>query len=144
MLQDLANEIDNIRNYHFYGKVLSIKGLLVECSGLEKVTSIGSRCNIISRNGNIIPAEVVGVRENTSLLMPFKDLEGIGMGCVVWLMEQDSGIYPSLSWQGRVINALAEPIDGKGLLPSGNWSMLFQSQEQRTHIPLSNPKDQQE
>lgn len=118
-LQDLISEIENIKNLNFYGKVVSIKGLLVECNGLEKFTGIGSRCKIISRNGNEIPAEVVGFRDSITLLMPFKDIDGIGVGCVVWIMNEDSGIYPSESWRGRVINALGEPIDGKGILPRG-------------------------
>lgn len=121
-LHSLVKEIDGVQSYKFYGKVIAIKGLLIECSGIEKVTSIGSRCIIDSRNGIKIPAEVVGFRENATLLMPFKDLEGIGVGCFVLLMDRDSGIYPSLEWRGRVINALGEPIDGKGLIPRGNQS----------------------
>lgn len=118
-LQDLISEIENIKDFNFYGKIIAIKGLLLECVGLEKFTAIGSRCKITSRNGTEIPAEIVGFRENVSLLMPFTDVEGIGVGCLVWVLDQDSGIYPSESWKGRVINALAEPIDGKGSLPRG-------------------------
>ncbi len=118
-LFNIATQIDDITSYQFYGKVTSIKGLLIECNGLGKVTSIGSRCKIISRSGAAIPAEVVGIRDNVTLLMPFKDLEGIGMGCLVWFVGTDSGIYPADSWRGRVINALGEPIDNKGILPRG-------------------------
>lgn len=118
-LHNLVQQIDAVADHQFYGKVISVKGLLVECGGLDKVTSIGSRCKIISRSGSEIPTEVVGFRENTTLLMPFKDLEGIGSGCQVLLTDKDSGIYPSSDWRGRVINALGEPIDGKGLLPRG-------------------------
>ena len=118
-LVNFVSAVENLPGHNFYGRVLSIKGLLVECGGLEKVTSIGSRCKIITRLGAEIPAEVVGIRSNVTMLMPFKDLEGIGMGCVVWLMDADSGIYPNNDWRGRVINALAEPIDGKGLISRG-------------------------
>lgn len=126
-LTNLANEVDNIADIHFFGRVISIKGLLIECSGLEKVVSVGSRCNIFSRNNKKIEAEVVGFNEDKVLLMPFKELEGIGMGCKVWLVDEESVIYPCQQWKGRVINAMAEPIDGKGSLIKGEKSYSYRN-----------------
>jgi flagellum-specific ATP synthase len=51
--------------------------------------------------------------------MPFGDLDGVRMGCKAFVETDVSEIYPSRAWLGRVINALAEPVDGLGALPRG-------------------------
>jgi flagellum-specific ATP synthase len=51
--------------------------------------------------------------------MPFTALDGIGLGCRVELAAGTPVIYPDESWLGRVINAMGEPIDGKGPLKLG-------------------------
>ena len=132
-LSNLADEIERLPAHNFYGKVVSVKGLLVGCTGLEKVTSIGSRCKIITRSGVEVPAEVIGMRDNTTLFMPFKDLEGIGVGCPALLIEADSGVYPCDDWRGRVINALGEPIDSKGVLPRGTKSYPLRGTPIQSH-----------
>ncbi|NBO19335.1 MAG: flagellar protein export ATPase FliI, partial [Proteobacteria bacterium] len=65
-------------------------------------------------------AEVVGFREQKALLMPFGSLEGVGPGARVIVQEESGSVcYPHEGWLGRVINALGEPVDGKGPLPKG-------------------------
>ncbi len=125
MLEQLLSEIAQVPSYNLVGRVLSIKGLLVECSGIEKALSVGARCEIIGlmpHNGVIpkVNCEVVGFREDRALLMPFGNLEGIGLGAKVALLSSESAIYPEDAWLGRVINALGEPLDGKGPLPLGD------------------------
>lgn len=132
-LECFINEAKKIPDYHFYGSVTSIKGLLVECSGLEKIVSIGSRCNIQTRDKSLIPSEVVGFNGNNTLLMPFKDTSGIGIGCPVTMVNEESVIFPSLSWKGRVINAMGEPIDGKGPLPSGEKGYPYRNNPPPAH-----------
>ncbi len=131
--EEFLKEIDRIPDTHFFGKVVSVKGLLVECSGLERFVSVGSRCKIITRNNKEIAAEVVGCRGDSTLLMPFSDLEGVGVGCRVWMVEEESVVQPSESWKGRVMNAMAEPIDGKGPLPKGISSYSFRSPPPPAH-----------
>jgi flagellum-specific ATP synthase len=132
---NLASEIERLPDIHYFGRVRSVSGLLAECSGLQKVVSVGSRCKIIARNNKEIIAEVVGFRNDTVLLMPFSDLEGVGMGCKVWLIDEASVVYPCDSWKGRVINAMGEAIDGKGALPKGDTSYPF-----RNNPPLSHAR----
>ncbi len=118
---------------HYFGRITSIKGLLVEASGLEKVVSVGSRCKIIARNESEVSAEVVGFRDDRTLLMPFEELEGIGMGCKVWLVDEESVVYPCDAWRGRVINAMGQPVDGKGPLPKGSKSYSFRNAPPSAH-----------
>ncbi len=132
-VHNFANEIELLPDVHFFGRVTSIKGLLIECSGLEKMVSVGARCKIITRNEAEIPAEVVGFKDKTTLLMPFKDLEGVGMGCKVWMVNEESSVHPCDAWRGRVINAMGEPIDGKGGLPKGMVSYPYRNTPPPAH-----------
>jgi flagellum-specific ATP synthase len=118
------DEIDNIQDVVASGTVAAVLGMLVECVGTQRLLSVGSRCLIVGQK-NIrgeapeVLAEVVGFREDRALLMPFSSLEGIGPGARVILKEAASVCYPSEGWLGRVINALGQPVDGKGPLPRG-------------------------
>lgn len=51
--------------------------------------------------------------------MPFGTLDGVGLGCEAQVLAAEPLIYPLDSWLGRVVNALGQPIDGKGPLSTG-------------------------
>ena len=118
-MEHLVKEINKIESVKYFGKVSKISGLLVEASGLERFISIGSRCKILAKNGQVVICEVVGFEENRTLMMPFTALEGVGVGDVVELANNESAIHPCDEWLGRVVNSLGEPIDDKGALPKG-------------------------
>ena len=65
--------------------------------------------------------------------MPFGFLEGIGMGCKVTVIEDEPVVYPGGGWLGRVINAMGEPIDGKGPLPRGARGYPLRAQPPPAH-----------
>lgn len=132
-IENIVAEIKRIPEIHFFGRVTSVKGLLAECDGLDRFTSIGSRCSITARDGHEVIAEVVGFREKTALLMPFTELDGVGPGCKVKLEEEQAVVYPHESWKGRVINAMGEPIDGKGPLIKGDRSYPFRNRPPVSH-----------
>ncbi len=116
----LSQELLKTKTYKFYGKVSSIQGLLISITGIDQVVSIGSRCDIETRGGGFCPGEVIGFRENLTLVMSFYDLEGVGLGCRVIIQENDSVVNPDESWLGRILNPMGEPIDGKGPLLYGS------------------------
>ncbi|MDE1147573.1 MAG: flagellar protein export ATPase FliI [Azospirillaceae bacterium] len=115
----LIPEIDAITPFKIFGRVSSVLGMLVEVGGVERRLSIGGRCRVISRGGRAVPCEVVGFRNGKALLLPFGTLEDIGLGCRAEVAEGQPEIHPTPAWLGRVINALGEPLDGKGPLPMG-------------------------
>jgi flagellum-specific ATP synthase len=122
-MENILAEIERLPTVELYGKVTAIQGLLIECTGIEQALSIGSRCKIISHiPGHRLPpvlCEVVGFRENRALLMPFASVEGVGLGSRVQIADSESAMFPDDSWLGRVINAMGQPIDGKGPLVQG-------------------------
>ena len=65
------------------GKVVKIVGLTIESVGPD--ANLNDLCMLTSgdNEGRKIMAEVVGFRDNRVLLMPYDNVEGIGIGCVV-------------------------------------------------------------
>ncbi|MCE2991353.1 MAG: flagellar protein export ATPase FliI [Candidatus Jidaibacter sp.] len=119
ILANLAHKISSLEDYSIEGRVCGVKGLIIEVKGINAFISIGSLCTIEPRNGSVIKAEVVGIKEHKALLMPFEDVSGIGSDSKVSLINCAQVIYPSEAWRGRIINCFGEPIDGKGALPQG-------------------------
>lgn len=102
-----------------YGRVTKVLGLLVEIAGFGNALSIGSIVNLCPPDKPVVPCEVVGFRDHHALLLPFGTLEGVGLGCRAIILDHDPVITPDESWLGRVINAMAQPIDGKGAMKQG-------------------------
>lgn len=114
-----VHEIERLPDYTVYGRISAIVGLLIEVEGLAGCLAIGDRCRIERRGGSAVDAEVVGFRSGRAMLMPLAGVEGLGPGCRVEVGGGQPEIHPSAAWCGRVLNAFAEPIDGRGLLPPG-------------------------
>lgn len=123
----LLQEINALPTYAVFGRVTSVLGMMVEVGGVERRLSIGGRCRVITRGGKPVPCEVVGFRGGRALLMPFGTLDDIGLGCRAEVAEGQASIYPTQAWLGRVINALGQPIDGKGPLPTGEVPYLIKA-----------------
>lgn len=115
----VLDEVRQLPSERHFGRVASVVGMLVEVAGLDRLLSIGGRCEIVARGGRRVPCEAVGFRQNRALLLPFGSLEGVSLGCKVELAVAEPAIRPSGAWLGRVVNALGEPIDGKGPLSRG-------------------------
>ena len=115
----LIAEIGRIPDRTDYGRVTSVLGMLVEMGGAPPSLSVGDRCEVLARGRPPVTCEVVGFRAGRALMMPFGPLEGVGLGCRAVVGAGQPVIRPHPSWLGRVINAVGEPIDGKGALPQG-------------------------
>jgi flagellum-specific ATP synthase len=121
-VRTLIDEIDHLPDFQIYGRVAGVLGLLVEVAGLDQALSIGGRCDVIARGDKRVTCEVIGFRQGRALLLPFGRLEGVGLGCKAELIRSDPVIWPTEAWLGRVVNAMGEPIDGKGPLPVGDMA----------------------
>ena len=102
-----------------YGRVRCIQGLLVEIAGPVHAMSVGSRVRIVDGLRGAVTCEIVGFRQGRALALPFGPLEGVRMGSKAVVEPGTASIRPSQAWLGRVVNALGEPVDGKGPLPAG-------------------------
>lgn len=122
MLELHLAALESLPKTRFTGKVATVRGLIIACSGLREFLSIGSRCRVFRRNGgeeHAVLCEVVGFDEDYALLMPFEGIEGIGPGATIELLESQASIRPHESWLGRIIDATGQPVDGAGPLMNG-------------------------
>lgn len=106
---------------------------MVEVTGVERHLSIGGRVEIASRRGDVVICEVVGFRDDRALLMPFTSLDGIGVGSKAYVADADPVIYPSRAWLGRVVNAMGDPVDGKGPLEQGDKAYALRGKPPAAH-----------
>jgi flagellum-specific ATP synthase len=123
---DLQTHIEQIRRHlgsfsngsKRYGKVASIVGTIIKCTGLQ--ASVGEVYGIENIMDNVIPAEVVGLEDQYALLMPYESIKGMQSGCKVEYMGQSLTISVGPEMLGRVVDANGDPIDQKGPILSGH------------------------
>ena len=118
-MKALAEQINDIDGVNIYGRVVGVRGLMVEIAGPIHAMSVGARIVIETSGSRLIPCEVIGFTGDNAVVMPFAGLEGVRRGCRAVITNAASQVRPSRAWLGRVLNAMAEPIDGKGPLPQG-------------------------
>lgn len=110
------NGIRHLESMKIAGKITQIVGLVIESQGPS--VHLGDLCYICPRyEGPVIPAEVVGFRQNRVLLMPIGEMQGIGPGCEVVSAHQTLKVNVGSHLLGRVLDGLGNPMDGKGSLP---------------------------
>ena len=126
-LEKIVSSTKNIQDTYQFGYTTGVSGLLIQAKGIQNA-AIGSVCIIENTLKQKFTAEIVGFKDETCLLMPFNSLNGIGLNCKVYFKELSPTISPSKEYIGRVLNALGEPIDGKGPLISGNDKLTVKKQ----------------
>lgn len=94
------------------GIVTQIIGLLIESTG--PFVHLGELCYIYNKEGEAIPCEVVGFKDSQVLLMSLGEMTHIAPGSEVYPTRKIHMIPVSESLCGRVIDALGNPLDGKG------------------------------
>ncbi|MFA6265759.1 MAG: flagellar protein export ATPase FliI [Pseudolabrys sp.] len=131
-MKALAEQIADIDGVEIYGRVVGVRGLMVEVAGPLYAMSVGSRLTIEGGKGPV-PCEVVGFSGKMALAMPFAPLEGVRRGCRALVSQAAMSVRPSDGWLGRVVNAMGEPIDGKGPLPAGPAPYPFRNSPPAAH-----------
>lgn len=118
-LHALRADLADIDDLTVYGRVASVRGLMIEVAGPLSTMHVGGLLDIEVTPGRTVPCEVVGFSGDRALVMPFGVIEGLRRGCRAIVRSAPGGVRPSRAWLGRVINAMGEPIDRKGPLPAG-------------------------
>ena len=132
-MKALAEQIGDIDGVNIYGRVVGVRGLMVEIAGPIHAMSVGARIVIETGGSRFIPAEVIGFSGSNAVVMPFGGLDGVRRGCRAVIATAASQVRPSSAWLGRVINAMGEPIDGKGPLAQGPSPMPYRNSPPPAH-----------
>lgn len=117
--------LENINSIRVSGKVLEVIGLIVEVSGLS--ASIGEICQIVVSQDKVTPAEVVGFRQNRTLLMPLGTLDGVAPGCEVRATGRTHQVKVGSGILGRVLDGLGYPLGEQKLDYPGRWMPVTNS-----------------
>ena len=115
MIDIFDKYIESVKNTEtilFNGLVTRVRGMLIESNGPQSV--IGEICYIkISRTGESIPAEVIGLDGKTVQLMAFGETKGIEIGCKVVATGSVLKVGVGRQLLGRVLDCMGKAADGK-------------------------------
>ncbi len=93
------------------GKVVKVVGLTIESVGPD--AKLNDLCRIvIDKEKDIsVMAEVVGFRDKSLLLMPFDNVEGIGVGCTVENTGHPLMVKVGNALLGHTLDGIGRPTD---------------------------------
>jgi flagellum-specific ATP synthase len=106
--------VDGSMPFRVVGQVRGISGMTIEASDLT--LPLGSLCRIDSFGGRTSQAEVIGFRQDKTLLMPLTGTAGVARGDRIEGLSAAPRIWCSPQLLGRVLDGFGRPIDGKGPL----------------------------
>src|SRR5258708_12405554 len=73
-MKALAQQIADIDGVNIYGRVVGVRGLMVEIAGPIHAMSVGARIVIETGGNRLIPSEIIGLSGTNPLVMPFPGL----------------------------------------------------------------------
>lgn len=108
-LAALKDDVKMLNQPPSSGRVIGIHGPVIKAAIPQ--ASLGDLCLISTRNGQEIPAQVVGFQEDIISLAPLGSLDGISPGATVKNRARTIEITVSEQLRGHVLNGLGQPID---------------------------------
>jgi len=91
------------------GTLVRLVGMRLEARGI--MAPIGTCCEISTRSGLVIEAEVVGFNDKTLYLMPLQEPVGLEPGALVRPVKDMGGVCLGPELLGRVLDGRGEPLD---------------------------------
>jgi len=116
-------ELSRLNTVRLSGRVVQVVGLTIEATGLD--CQIGEVCEIHTHGQGKLICEVVGFRQNRTLLMPLGEMQGIQPGSPIHPLRTAFRAPVSHSLLGRVLDGLGRPIDGLGPLEKINTAPTY-------------------
>ena len=104
-----------LRDKVFYkrlGKVVNVVGLTIESLGPDASLNDLCKITISEDDDKFVLAEVVGFRDNRTLLMPCDTTDGIGFGCIVENLGYPLSVSVGEEMLGQCLDGLGRPTNG--------------------------------
>ncbi len=98
--------------YKRLGKVVNVVGLTIESLGPDASLNDLCKITISESEDKFVLAEVVGFRNNRTLLMPCDTTDGIGFGCIVENLGYPLSVSVGEEMLGQCLDGLGRPTDG--------------------------------
>jgi flagellum-specific ATP synthase len=102
----------------FGGRVTEVSPSNILVRGIERRVELGTSVEV-EGGGTRWLGEVIGIEADSANIKLFSTSPRLGLGAPVWVRDSLE-ICPDVSWLGRVINALGQPIDQQGPLANGS------------------------
>lgn len=117
-LDQYTRYLEDFDPIKYHGKIARIIGLTIEAKGPRG--NVGELCYIKTPAGRL-KAEIVGFRDEQTILMPLGEMQRVGPGSDVVATGDvfKIGVGPGLV--GRVLDGLGKPIDGQGAVTCSEW-----------------------
>jgi len=121
------------------GSVTEVVGLTIEVRGIR--AQIGELCYLLPQERTErIPAEVVGFRQDCTLVMPLGELEGIRPGTRVISTQNTFRVPVGEELLGRVVDGLGQPMDGgKPILSAQSYPATNAAPHPLKRTPIRQP-----
>src|SRR6476660_8144748 len=111
-MNTFATEIERVERLctpALIGHVMDVTGLTVTVNGLP--APVGAMCRIVRKAGAIVEAQVVGFRDDCTVLMPLRDTLGVARGDEVSTTPGEATVGVCDGLMGRVLNGMGQAID---------------------------------
>ena len=106
----VASQLQQISLCRRLGRLTAIQGMVLEAAGLD--VRLGELVDITpARGGDAVIAEVVGLRSDHTLLMPYGPVEGLCLASEVVARGEAYTVAVGEKLLGRVLDATGQPLD---------------------------------
>jgi flagellum-specific ATP synthase len=114
LLQQYFDVVRSAPGWRWRGRVVEANGQTIESDGPP--CSVGECCEVVSQDGVRHFAEVIGFRGRKVIAMPLVATRGLRHGDAVYSQGRGAEIAIGEAMRGRVLDAMAMPIDGGGMM----------------------------
>ena len=122
LLQGYFDAVRVTPGWRWRGRVIEANGQTIESDGPP--CSVGECCEVVSGDGARHSAEVIGFRGRKVIAMPLIATRGLQHGDAVFSSGRGANIAMGEAMRGRVLDAMAMPIDDAGpMLGTEMWPL---------------------
>lgn len=145
-LEEVQRQLLAIAPFEVRGQVSECHGSALVCNGLQSMASLGDLCLVrrqsfgggderaTSNAEDPLLAEVMAIKSSGVVLLPYGELEGIGLGASVTLAPSLGKVRPTATWLGRIIDPMGKPLDSGSRLPEGPKDYSIRARAIAAHL----------
>ncbi|MDR2754481.1 MAG: FliI/YscN family ATPase [Planctomycetaceae bacterium] len=109
-MKNLDDHIQKIMPVRLVGTVVQTHGMTIAAAGFP--SPVGSVAEIDRPGGEPLVAEVIGFKDDLTILYPYSDITGVRRGNRIQLTKTLPWLRVGKNLLGRVLNAEGKPVDG--------------------------------
>lgn len=122
ILEEYLTALPRIDTLQWAGHVRELVGLLIASDG--PAAAMGDFCEIRSKEGRNVRAQVVGFRDGRVLLMPLEETGGLQLGDRVVARAEAARVEVGPELLGRVLDGFGKPMDnGPAIEPEDSYDL---------------------